>query len=111
MLYIISTELFLVCWFASYFLHAGLQSLWGSDPTEFFSKSELQNIVECALFRVEREKWIDEVSQKEKFRTYIAFKTEYEQELYLSLINVHAHRSLFAKLRGGTAPLAIQLGI
>ncbi len=38
-------------------------------------------------------------------------KTEYEQEIYLSRrINVHAHRSLFAKLRGGTAPLAIELG-
>ncbi len=87
-----------------------LQSLWGADPTELFSKMEFQCVIESALFRSERENWLQEVYQKEKLRTYVMFKTEYDQEIYLSRINVHAHRSLFAKLRGGTAPLAIELG-
>ncbi len=67
-------------------------------------------MIENALFRSERNKWLQEIQRKEKLCTYRTFKTDSKQELYLSHIKVHAHRSLIARLRGGTAPLAVELG-
>ena len=46
-----------------------------------------------------------------RYRSYVTFKSDYnETEGYIQRTRVKAHRSLLAHLRGGTAPLQIELG-
>ena len=62
------------------------------------------------LFRLEREKWQKEVEKKPKLRLYRLFKQEYAPEPYVNVVTSRAHRSLLAKLRGGSAMLEIETG-
>ena len=44
-------------------------------------------------------------------RSYIKLKSDYgETERYVQKTRVKAHKSLLARLRGGTAPLQIEIG-
>jgi hypothetical protein len=45
-----------------------------------------------------------------KLRTYRLFKTEYETELYRTLIMLPCHRTAFSKFRCSVAPLRIETG-
>ena len=62
------------------------------------------------LFRLERENWHTEVKKKPKLRLYRLFKQEYAPESYVNVVTSRAHRSLLAKLRGGSAMLEIETG-
>ena len=87
----------------------GLQYWWHQSSCEGLSHSELQHVVTCCLFRLEKERWQTEVSSKPKLRLYVNFKTEYgKTEEYVQKVRVKSHRSLLARLRGGTAPLQIE---
>ena len=89
----------------------GLQYWWHQSSCEGLSHSELQHVVTCCLFRLEKERWQTEVSSKPKLRLYVNFKTEYgKTEEYVQKVRVKSHRSLLARLRGGTAPLQIETG-
>jgi len=60
---------------------------------------------------LEKVKWQAEDLTKPKLRSYINFKTEYgETEEYVQKVKVKSHRSLLARLRGGTALLHIETG-
>ena len=73
--------------------------------------SHIVNSSTCCLFRLEKERWQVEVLTKPKLRSYINFKTEYgETEEYVQKVRIKPHRSLLARLRGGTAPLHIETG-
>ena len=88
-----------------------LQSWWHQSSCDGLSPSELQHVVTCCLFRLEKERWQTEALTKPKLRSYINFKTEYgETEEYVQNVRVKPHRSLLARLRGGTAPLQIETG-
>ena len=43
-------------------------------------------------------------------KTYRLLKSEYKDEPYTSTVNILSHCSFLARLRGGTAPLAIETG-
>ena len=89
----------------------GLQYWWHQSSCEGLSHSELQHVVTCCLFHLEKERWQTEVSSKPKLRLYVNFKTEYgKTEEYVQKVRVKSHRSLLARLRGGTAPLQIETG-
>ena len=89
----------------------GLQYWWHQSSCDGLSHSELQHVVTCCLFRLEKERWQTEVSSKPKLRLYVNFKTEYgKTEEYVQKVRVKSHRSLLARLRGGTAPLQIETG-
>ena len=62
------------------------------------------------LFRLKRENWQKEVKKKPKLRLYRLFKQEYVPEPYANVVTSRAHRSLLAKLRGGSAMLEIETG-
>ena len=62
------------------------------------------------LFRVERDKWENNIQTKPKLRLYRLLKSEYKDEPYTSTVNILSHRSFLARLRGGTVPLAIETG-
>ena len=57
------------------------------------------------LFRLERENWKSNIASKPKLRSYIKLKADYgKTEGYIQRTRVKAHRSLLARLKGGTAP-------
>ena len=65
------------------------------------SSSELQHVVTCCLFRLEKERWQAAILTKPKLRSYINFKTEYgETEEHVQKARVESHRSLLARLKG-----------
>ena len=73
--------------------------------------SHIVNSSTCCLFHLEKERWQAEVLTKPKLRSYINFKTEYgETGEYVQKVRIKPHRSLLARLRGGTAPLQIETG-
>ena len=71
------------------------------------SVKEVNEVITSCLFRVERDKWENNIH---KLRLYCLFKSEYKDEPYTSTVNILSHRSFLARLRGGTAPLAIETG-
>ena len=83
-------------------------SVWW-DGCNGMSVKEVKEVISC-LFRVERDRWFNNVHTKPKLRLYRLFKNEYKVESYTSTVNILSHRSLLARLRGGTAPLAIERG-
>ena len=64
------------------------------------------------FYRMGKVQWEKEVLSKAKLRTYHLFKREFITEQYTKFYTVlcRAHRSLLAKLRGGSAPLEIERG-
>ena len=84
----------------------------GAEWVELFiTPSELQHVVTCCLFRLEKERWQTEALTKPKLRSYLNFKTEYrETEEYVQNVRIKPHRSLLARLRGGTPPLQNETG-
>ena len=81
------------------------QLLW-----KWSESQRTEKVVSCGLFRCETERWKTEIVNKPKLRTYIPFKNTYEPERYMKSIRCKAHRSLLARLRGGTAQLEIETG-
>ena len=74
-----------------------LQPWWHQSSCDGLSHSELQHVVTCCLFRLEKERWQAEVLTKPKLRSYINFKTEYgEIEEYVQKVRIKPHRSLLA---------------
>ena len=55
-------------------------------------------------------KWKEEVSKKEKLRTYTRFKYEYGTEKYVSSLLSKGQRSILAQFRSGILPLKIETG-
>ena len=90
----------------------GLQSRWCQGSCDGLSLQEAKHLVTCCLFRLQRENWKAEVATKPKLRSYnVTFKSDYnETEGYVQRTRVKAHKSLLARLRGGTAPLQIEIG-
>ena len=89
----------------------GLQSWWCQGSCDGLSLHEAKHLVTCCLFHLQRENWKDEVATKPKLRSYVTFKSDYkETEGYVERTRVKADRSLLAHLRGGTAPLQIEIG-
>ena len=66
--------------------------------------SELQYVVTCPLFHLEKEERLTKVLSKPKLTEY------WETEEYVQKVTVKSHRSLLAQLRGGTAPLQLETG-
>jgi hypothetical protein len=74
------------------------------------SVKEVNEVITSCLFRVERDKWENNIQTKPKLRLYRLLKSEYKDEPYTSTVNILSHRSFLARLRGGTAPLATETG-
>ena len=55
-------------------------------------------------------KWLQDVQQKPKLRTYILFKELYSTEQYVKFCLPRKERSLLAQIRSGILPLAIETG-
>ena len=73
-----------------------------------------ESVKKCCLvyifYRMEKVQCEKEVLSKAKLRTYHLFKREFITEQYTNTVLCRAHRSLLAKLRGGSAPLEIERG-
>ena len=82
---------------------------WEDNSCGNLSKRECKEMLISILFRLERENWQKEVEKKPKLRLYRLFKQEYAPEPYVNVTS-RAHRSLLAKLRGGSAMLEIETG-
>ena len=92
-------------------IECGLQTLWHQDSSADLSKQELKQVVSSCLYRVERTLWRAEVSTKPKLRTYRKIKQDYTAtEGYVHKTRTPSHRSMLARLRGGTAPLQLEIG-
>ena len=86
-----------------------LQSFWDNKCAGLL-KSEMKEMILCSMYRMERQKWKSDLVKMTKLRTYITFKQSFEQEVYTNQVSCRAHRSVFARLRGGSAPLEIERG-
>ena len=62
------------------------------------------------FYRMEKVQWEKEVLSKAKLPTCHLFKRGFITEQYTNTVLCRAHRSLLAKLRGGSAPLEIERG-
>ena len=62
------------------------------------------------LFTLYDLEWQDSISTKPKLRTYVKFKCHISTENYVSQNINKYERSLLAKLRSGTLPLAVETG-
>ena len=71
---------------------------------------EANEVITSCLFQVERDKLENNMQTKPKLRVYRLLKSEYKDELYTNTVNILSHRSFLARLRVGTAPLAIETG-
>ena len=83
---------------------------WEDNSCGNLSRRECKKMLISILFRLEREKWQKEIEKKPKLRLYRLFKQEYAPEPYVTVVTSRAHRSLLAKLRGGSAMLEIETG-
>ena len=71
---------------------------------------EVYEVITSCLFWVERDKWENNIQTKPKLRLYRLLKSEHKDEPYAITVNILSHRSFLARLRGGTAPRAIETG-
>ena len=58
----------------------------------------------------DQEVWLSSIPSKPKLRTYRTFKTVLKPEVYVTSNSNRTKRSLFAQLRAGVLPLAIETG-
>ena len=87
-----------------------LNHWWLTEECDGFSMKEIKNIITDIFYREAREQWNKKVMEKPKLRTYIKFKKVYEPEMYTNYVKCRAHRAFLAQIRGGSAPLEIELG-
>ena len=89
-----------------------------ADFNNMFSKTSLVRDVSNGMLQKFTDDWLQSLNQVEgnrgrglsKLRTYKLFKTQYGTEMYCQLLLPIKHRSAFAKLRMGVAPLNIEIG-
>ncbi len=62
------------------------------------------------LHELQCKQWLDEITRKPNFRTYVTFKNSYDVEPYtLSFMN-RKHRSYITQYHCGIVPLSIETG-
>ena len=84
---------------------------------EIDKESFIEVMKECTETCYE-ERWINVINKedskskkgKNKLRTYNKFKQNFRSELYVYVIMPKSHRSAYAKLRCGTAPIKLETG-
>ena len=94
---------------------------WSREVAAIFSLSDLnfifRNNLQCninkvaqKLLKIYKEQWKEDIYKKPKLRNYIQMKDDYYTEPYIKLNLQRRQRSLYAQLRTGTIPLAIEVG-
>jgi len=94
---------------------------WSSEIKTIFSELGMLetfiNSETCSLEAIDEKLWLinklhwdTEVSQYRKLRTYVIFKKECKEELYLSLGLTRRERSLLAQYRLGVLPIRLETG-
>ena len=61
---------------------------------------EVYEVITSCLFRVERDKWENNIQTKPKLRLYRLLKSEHKDEPYAITVNNLSHHSFLARLRG-----------
>ena len=87
-----------------------LMCWWDKNASTDLTIQECKEVLSSIFYRMEKVQWEKEVLSKAKLRTYHLFKREFITEQYTSTMLCRAHRSLLAKLRGGSVPLEIERG-
>ena len=85
-----------------------LMCWWDKNASTDLTIRECKEVLSSIFYRMEKVQWEKEVLSKAKLQTYHLFKREFITEQYTNTVLCGAHRSLLAKLRGGSAPLEIR---
>ncbi len=68
--------------------------------TSYENRTECDlNVISKRLMDLECIKWVENLANKPKLRTYRTFKSEFEQEKYLKMTLSRTERSYLAQLR------------
>ena len=87
-----------------------LKQWWLTEYCDGLTIKEIKEVITDLFYREARDQWNKQVNEKPKLRTYTKFKKLYEPEQYVNYVKCKAHRAFLAKIRGGSAPLEIELG-
>ena len=92
------------------FYQAGHESLVNEQFITEHEKCYVFNLIEQSLLDQNEQKWKDSVSNMPKLRTYALLKEDLSVPMYISSRLTPASRSILARFRNGTYPLAVETG-
>ena len=92
------------------FYQAGHESLVNKQFITEHEKCYVFNLIEQSLLDQNEKKWKDSVSNMPKLRTYALLKEDLSVPMYISSRLTPASRSILARFRNGTYPLAVETG-
>ena len=82
----------------------------GQMHTQNLSETELRGMLESIAWRKVQEKWREELERKPKLSTMQTIIMECGEESRCAGIKMKNERRMILKLRGGTAPLQVEMG-
>ena len=92
------------------FYQAGHESLVNEQFITEHEKCFVFNLIEQSLLDQNEQKWKDSVSNMPKLRTYALLKEDLSVPMYISSRLTPPSRSILARFRNGTYPLAVETG-
>ena len=82
----------------------------GQIHIQNLSETELRGMLESVAWRKVQEKWREELERKLKLSTMQTIIMECGEESQCAGIKMKSERTMILKLRGGTAPLQVEMG-
>ena len=81
----------------------------GQPKIQKLSETELRGMLESVAWRKVKEKWREELERRPKLSTMQTIIMECGEELRCAGIKMKSEKRMMLKLRGGTAPLQVEM--